>query len=265
MPHVERAERRIHWRAEGEGPTLVLVPGLGSGAKLFGTLPRRFARHGFRCVTMDPVGVPPSDPLQGEFSFEAAAQDLLAVARAAAEGGPFALVGTSLGGKVSLQAAATQPEELSHLVVLASAAHTSDRARRVYAYFRALAEHLPGELLADATAPFLFGRTFHAERPGVVDSIVRATRPDAASMRFMAAQARALGEFDGEALARAVRAPSLCLAGSEDTLTDPADVEATAGWIPGAQYALIEGAGHSLLLESGTVFDRVEAFCRVGH
>ena len=49
-------------------PPVVLIPGIGAGARLFGTLPRRFARHGFPCITFDPVGVAPSSPHPGAAS-----------------------------------------------------------------------------------------------------------------------------------------------------------------------------------------------------
>ena len=65
-----RNGRRIHYDvapAEGSGSEataiatpVVLIPGLGGGARMFGTLPRRFARRGFPCITFDPVGVAPS-------------------------------------------------------------------------------------------------------------------------------------------------------------------------------------------------------------
>jgi pimeloyl-ACP methyl ester carboxylesterase len=66
VPTLDRGERRIHHSKDGDGPGVVLVPGLGSGARLFGTLPRRFARHGFTCAAVDPVGLPPSSPLPGD-------------------------------------------------------------------------------------------------------------------------------------------------------------------------------------------------------
>ncbi|MFN6196783.1 MAG: alpha/beta fold hydrolase, partial [Planctomycetota bacterium] len=105
MPTVDRAGRTLHFTREGDGPGVVLVPGLGSGARLFGTLPRRFARAGFTCAAVDPVGLPPSAPLpDGVFDFVAAARDVLAVAAELPP--PVALVGTSLGGTVALVAAA---------------------------------------------------------------------------------------------------------------------------------------------------------------
>lgn len=263
MPTVERHGRSIHYSCTGSGPGVVLVPGLGSGAKLFGTLPRRFARAGFTCAAVDPVGLPPSSLLAGPFDFAAAAADLLAVA--AALPAPVALVGTSLGGKVALQAAASaDPGTIHRLVLLCSTATVTPRSLAVYRYFELLASEVDGRLLGALTAPFLFGDTFHRERPAVVADIIRATRPSATARAFMLAQARALPGYDGEGFARCCRVPSLCLAGAEDALALPADVAHTAALLPEGSYQMIEGAGHSLLLESATAFDEVVAFLRDG-
>jgi 3-oxoadipate enol-lactonase/4-carboxymuconolactone decarboxylase len=255
MPFASRGARSIHYSIAGSGAPLVLVPGLGSGARLFGTLPRRFARAGFRCATFDPVGFAPSSEHAGDYDFEQAARDLLAVLDAAG----FArcrLAGTSLGGKVALAATALAPERVDSLVLLASAARVTPRARRVHRFFEIAAEHLPPAEFAETVAPFLFGSTFQRRHAGVVDDIVRALRPDARTRAIMRAQARALQAFDGEPLARAVRCPTLCLAGTEDTLTLAEEVEATAALIPGATYRAI-AAGHSLLLESNDAFTAV--------
>jgi pimeloyl-ACP methyl ester carboxylesterase len=259
MPTVERAGRSIHFTRDGDGPGVVLVPGLGSGARLFGTLPRRFARAGFTCAAVDPVGLPPSGPLpDGSYDLVQAALDVLAVA--AGLPAPAALVGTSLGGKVALLAAAHG--HAGPLVMLGSAALPTARSRRVNRWFELVATEVDGRWLGDLTAPFLFGATFHAERPGVVDDIVRATKPSPESRVFMASQARALQTFDGTAACAAVRVPALCVAGAEDTLTLPAEVAATAAAIPGARHEVVDGAGHSLLLESAAAFDLVVAFLR---
>lgn len=263
MPTVERAGRTIHHTREGEGPGVVLLPGLGSGSKLFGTLPRRFARAGFSCAAVDPVGLPPSSPLpDGVFSFAEAARDALAVA--ATLPAPVALVGTSLGGKVALQAAASGPAGAARLVMLGSSALATPRSRRVYRWFELLCTAIDGRWLGELTAPFLFGETFQNDRPGVVDDIVRSTRPTPASRAFMQAQARALQDFDGGPLCARVAWPTLCLAGAEDVLTLPREVEATAAAIPGARHHCLPGAGHSLLLESAAAFEHVVAFLRGG-
>jgi len=261
MPTVERSGRVIHFTRDGDGPGVVLVPGLGSGARLFGTLPRRFARAGFTCAAVDPVGWAPSGPLPGNvFDFVQAAHDVLAVA--AELPGPVALVGTSLGGKTALVAAATGSTAASKLVMLCSSALRTGRSLRIHRWFELLCTQVDGALLGDLTAPFLFGATFLDTRPSVVDDIVRSTRPSDEGRAFMRAQCHALQSFDGERLCAQVQWPTLCLSGAEDVLALPGDVAATAARIAGAQYECIAGAGHSLLLESAQAFDRVVAFLR---
>jgi pimeloyl-ACP methyl ester carboxylesterase len=76
----------------------------------------------------------------------------------------------------------------------------------------------------------------------------------------MRAQARALQQFDGEADARSCRVRTLCLAGAEDTLTEPTDVDATSQLIAGSRYRCMPDAGHSLLLETAAALDEVAAF-----
>ena len=263
MPFVTRGSRTIHHSREGEGPGVVLLPGLGSGARLFGTLPRRFARHGFTCAAIDPVGLPPSSPLpDGTFSFVEAARDALAVAATLPR--PVTLVGTSLGGKVALTAAAEPAAAIDRLVLLCSSALQTERSKRVYRWFEILCTEVDGRLLGDLTAPFLFGATFLASKPSVVDDIVRSTKPSDESRVFMRTQARALEAFDGASLCERITVPTLCLAGAEDTLTLPAEVEATAARIRGASHECLANAGHSLLLESALAFDRVVAFARDG-
>ncbi|MCR9243822.1 MAG: alpha/beta hydrolase [bacterium] len=261
MPNLTRASRSIHYSRDGDGPGIVLVPGLGSGARLFGTLPRRFVRAGFTCCAIDPVGLDPSGPLPGGiYDFQQAALDVLAVAAELPQ--PVTLVGTSLGGKVALQAAATHSEHASRLVMLCSAAPQTPRSQRIYRWFERLCTDVPGDLLGDLTAPFLFGETFLNNKPDVVDNIVRSTKPSPESRAFMRAQVRALLAFDGAGLADQVQWPTLCLAGAEDHLTLPAEVEATATLISNAQFECIASAGHSLLLESAAAFDRVIEFVR---
>ncbi|MGE3173093.1 MAG: alpha/beta fold hydrolase [Planctomycetota bacterium] len=261
MPFALRDGRRIHYTVEGDGPGVVLVPGLGSGARLFGTLPRRFARAGFTCAAVDPIGLEPSDPLPGDaFDFDAAAADVRAVV--AALPAPRALVGTSLGGKVALRACAQDATAADRLVLLCSSAVVTARARRVYRMFELLCTEACGRWLGDLTAPFLFGATFLEQRAGVVDDIVRSMRPTAASREFMRRQAVALQSFSGRDDARACAVDALCLAGAEDTLTLPAEVEATAALMPRATCRTIAAAGHSLLLESAAAYDQVVAFLR---
>jgi 3-oxoadipate enol-lactonase/4-carboxymuconolactone decarboxylase len=257
---AERDGRKIAWSSLGGGQALLLVPGLGAGSRLFGTLPRRFARAGFRCLTYDPAGIAPSSPPAGPWSFTAAADDLIAVLDAAGADRAV-LVGTSLGGKVALAAAHARPERVPGLALLASSAIVTPRARRIYRFFELIARRLDAEEIGEATAPFLFGSAFHEQRPELVADIVRSMRPDAATRALMIEQAQALAGYDA-AMAGGIRCPTLVVGGSLDTLTTLDELRATAAAIPGARLRVIENAGHSLLLESAETFDAVVELAR---
>jgi len=175
---------------------------------------------------------------------------------------PVTLIGTSLGGKVALTAAAAGNGAAHRLVLLCSSALQTARSRRIYRWFELLCTEVDGRFFGDLTAPFLFGDTFHEQRKGVVDDIVRSTKPSPESRLFMRAQCLALQEFDGADLCADITWPTLCLAGAEDSLTLPSEVAATAARIAGAQHECLPNAGHSLLLESAQAFERVVAFLR---
>ncbi len=259
MPTASRGDRLIHYADLGEGTPVMLIPGLGAGARLFGTLPRQFERAGFRCVTPDPVGVAPSTPHLGDYDLDEAARDLWAVADDLGMD-RLSMVGTSMGGKIALCAATIAPERVNRLVLLASSAVRTERSRRVNRVFEIVAQRLEQPELAEVLATFLFGYSFHHERPETVDSIVHSMKFDTLTRELMIAQSKALHTFDGADRAENLACPCLCLAGGEDTLCDSAAVQATAALMPHGQYEEIAGAGHSLLLESGSVFDRITGF-----
>ncbi|GAB4145275.1 MAG: hypothetical protein Fur0037_13160 [Planctomycetota bacterium] len=262
MPQVFRGGRSIHFTATGSGPSVLLVPGLGAGARLFGTLPRRFAREGFTCAALDPVGLPPSGPPRPTLDLWESALDVRAAAEALPP--PVFLVGTSLGGKIALAATGGDPGPIARVVLLASSAVATQRSLSVYRFFERIASEADPASIPDLLAPFLFGHSFHERHPGAVEDILRAMTFDEPVRSLMRSQARALCRFRVEDLARACPVETLCLAGSEDSLTMASEVERTAALLPRGRYELVEGAGHSLLLEHAGVFDRVLSFLREG-
>jgi 3-oxoadipate enol-lactonase len=259
LPQVDGDARSIHYEVTGDGPAVLLVPGIGAGAQLFGTLPRRFDRAGFRCLTVDPVGVAPSSKLSAPYDFDEAARDLLAILDDA-DVATCHLVGTSLGAKVALHLAHQQPSRISALVMLGSAAIPSPRGRLINRFYEVLANNLGPAEFAEAIAPFLLGPEFHRRRPQVVKDIIRSTRLDRHRLDLVAAQALALQSWDGTQLAEEIGCPCLCIAGGADSLTTVDEVSATADLMPNARMLLIPESGHSLLLESGQVFDAIVTF-----
>ena len=261
MKVVQRGARRIAWDRYGDGPPLMLIPGIGAGAAQFGTLPRRFARAGHTCVVVNPVGIPPSSPHEGEYDFEVAGADLLAVIDAVGLG-PCALVAVSMGGKPAAPAAVAAPEHVQRVVMVGSSLVITPRGAAIQRFFETAAAHLEGPQFAQILAPYLFGRSFAARRPDLLEDIIRTIRPDAATRALMVAQARAARSYDPAEHLPKLRCPLLCVAGGEDTIAPAVDVRATAAMAPDGRVVDIPDAGHSILLESNQAFEEIVRFLR---
>jgi 3-oxoadipate enol-lactonase len=119
MPYAQIGDITLYYEVHGEGPPVVLVPGLGADTRLFANVvPLLATRH--QVVVVDPRGGGRSDKPTGGYSIEQMADDVaglfgaLGVLRAD-------VVGYSMGGKIALQLAAGHPELVSRLVLAATA------------------------------------------------------------------------------------------------------------------------------------------------
>jgi 3-oxoadipate enol-lactonase len=106
---------------------------------------------------------------------------------------------------------------------------------------------------ADAFLPKLLGATTQRERPEVaarVRAIIEGNPPQGIANAALGLGAR----DDSTPTLAALRVPTLVLVGEEDTLTPPSESEAMARAIPGADLAVIPGAGHLANLENPAAY-----------
>ncbi|MFI7706026.1 alpha/beta fold hydrolase [Nonomuraea sp. NPDC049480] len=113
--------RRIHvWlEGDGDGPTVVVAPGIGSTCLEWTAIQRQLVpRH--RVLLYDRGGLGWSDWVPGQRSAPKLADELHAVLEAAAVPGPYVLVGHSLGGSIIRLYAARHPERVAGLILIES-------------------------------------------------------------------------------------------------------------------------------------------------
>jgi 3-oxoadipate enol-lactonase len=67
----------------------------------------------------------------------------------------------------------------------------------------------------------------------------------------------ALRDWDARGTLGSVQAPTLAIAGTGDPSTPPAELEAIAAEIPGAQLHIIEGVRHFVNVERADAFDEL--------
>lgn len=159
----------------------------------------------------------------------------------------FHLAGFSFGGYVALAMMAQAPERIGGLGLICSGPQ-ADTAQQAEARRQAI-----GVAANGGHARMVASQTALAFHPGSLDNQAlmqrRAAMVDAyGAERFIAHQEASIARPDRRALLDG-RVPTLFVAGSHDRLFSPEPMGELAHRVPGAEFHVVDGAGHLLPLE----------------
>lgn len=238
----------IWWRAEGLGPPLLLIQGLGYSSDMWYRLVPELAMHA-RVLIFDNRGIGRSmGPVHG-LTIEQMGADAAAVIRAAGEESAH-VFGVSLGGIVAQELALSDPRIVRHLVL--GCTHTADEhvvlAGQDVLEMLVSRSELPVEAAARASVPFVYAPTT-SQRAIEDDLRVRLEHPPSRS----AYEAQLMAAFDYRGTfdrLPEISAPTLVVHGSEDLLVPPANATVLAARIPGARLEFLPAAGHLFFTEA---------------
>jgi pimeloyl-ACP methyl ester carboxylesterase len=243
---LERPQGRIAYTDEGDGPLVVLVPGMGDLRSTYAGLGAHLRRAGHRVVTIDVRGHGDSDTTFTETGDSATADDLAALLDALHE--PAVLLGNSFGGSAAVIAAARRPDAVAGLVLISpflreTASPTAMRLNRLL--YRALFARPWGVHVWAAYYARVLNRGRAPEHLAehvaeIRDSLARPGR--LAAFRRLAVR---LDHREVEPHLDAVRAPVLVVVGDRDPdYRDPAGALAWMGQRIGARTLLVPDAAH---------------------
>lgn len=248
MAWLERPDGcRLYFEAHGPaaGTPLLLLEGLG------GDIPgwRRNIPHlaaSRRVVALDSRGNGRSDKPGGRVSMSVFVEDAIGLLDHL-EARQGDLYGQSFGGMVAIEAALTHPERVHSLILACThAGHSrmvSGRAR----------------LKVPKDKPYLalYSPTFAREHPDHVaeDLLVGSQNPQPVTAGRR--QWEAIQGWDAWDRLSRIGCPTLVVHGSEDLMVDVENGKMLAKEIPGAELALIEGAGHVYHSEQPDLADRI--------
>jgi esterase len=248
----------LHATEAGQGDSVVLLHGLFGSARNFGAVQQQLARR-CRVIALD-LRNHGASPHDGDMGYTAMAADVLqTLDRLAAL--PATLLGHSMGGKVAMQAALTQPDAVARLIV-------ADIAPVAYPpHHRAIAE-------AMASLPLSPGMT-RAQASGALSEAV----PDAAMRAFLlqnlelgAAPAWRIGLTEIIAALPVIEGwqtpadahyggSTLFMAGAASDYIRAEHRPAIRALFPNARFVTLKNAGHWLHAENPSGFVAVvEAF-----
>lgn len=235
----------------GEGlPTVCFSHGLLWSARMFA--PQIEALRGrYRCVAWDHRGQGRSAVPPGRIvTIEQVYADAVALIERLGVG-PVHFVGLSMGGFVGMRLGARRPDLVRSLALLETAADPEPRNHLPRYRLLALAARLFGvnRPLADRVLRIMVARS-------VLEDPALAERVDALRAQLMENGPSVVKAVNGvleregvEQEVRRIRCPALVVRGTEDAAIALHRARALAEAIPGAEWAEVEGAGHTSTLE----------------
>ncbi len=262
----------IEYGAAGEGVPVVCLHGIGGGIESFagqmgGAAPRPSAsprviseekkpRSGYRVMAWNMPGYGASESVIWPPSFQSLSEALGRFIEVL-DCGPVHLVGQSIGGMVALEHGLRRPEQVRSLALIGTTPAFGGRDDTFReAFLRARLAPLEAgqsmEEMADAAAPGLVG-------PGADAEVIAAV---AAPMRTVSEATwrgilECLVTFDRRADLEGLALPCCLIAGGFDRNAPARTMQKMAGRIPGAEFHLIEMAGHMINQEAPGEVNRI--------
>ncbi|QNG17498.1 alpha/beta fold hydrolase [Rhodococcus triatomae] len=238
------SDRGVAVRIAGSGDPVVLLHGIGGSARSCRALADTLASNGYRTFRWDAPGYGDSaDPAGNDFlDHSVVVEELLGELGL----GGVHLFGTSWGGVIATALALRRPE-LVRSIVLADSTRGSgvneQRAHGMRARVDELATLGP-EAFAAERAPRLVS-------PRCEAAVAQAVTADMARVRVPGYRAAAeyMAGTDHGPMLHELTVPTLVLVGEHDTVTGVDESRLLADAIPGAEFAVITGAGHAAASE----------------
>jgi len=256
--YVDLGDVRLWVEERGEGPPLLLIPGLGAGTWLWDAWRDALAAS-FRLVMPELRGSGRSEKPDERYTVAGFAQDTIGVLDALGIDRAHVL-GVSMGGYVAQVLSATRPDRVDRLVLAATAVGGQNQigpsgdvlARTIRPRGRSRRERL------EDTYALGFSDAFRAAHPDRLDAVtawrLEHPQPEAAYFR----QLLAGNAYDGAEVTPRISAPTLVCVGEDDAIVPPENGDALVALLPDARVERFPGR-HLFVIESADAFRRAVA------
>ncbi|MFI0711591.1 alpha/beta fold hydrolase [Streptomyces inhibens] len=237
--------------------TVVLLHALFLDSSMWQSQRRALERLGHRVLAFDQRGFG-GTPLGTDVPALDAVADDLAAALDAGGHDRVVLVGSSMGGYVAMRFLQRHPHRVCGLALSATraSADSSEEVARREGFARMMEDERGRDGLLAQTMPLLLGATTRAERPELLERLLRdvAQGPPAAVAWAQRAIAARPDSFD---VLGATTVPAVVVAGEEDELVPLEEARRMAAALPQGRLVTVAGAGHLQPLEAPEVFTGV--------
>jgi pimeloyl-ACP methyl ester carboxylesterase len=235
----------------GTGEPVVMVTGTGASGRMWRTYQVPALRKaGYRVVTVDNRGIPPTDAGTDGFTLDDMAADVAGLIEHLGIA-PCRVVGFSLGAFIVQELLLARPELVRQAVLMATRGRTDALSAAIAAAELELCDSgvkMPPAYAATMTALQSLSRETLNDETAIADwlAILELSAPDPTAIR---GQIGLQAIPDRRAAYRKIACPCLVIAFEDDLLARPRLCREVADSIPGATYQEIAQCGHYGYLE----------------
>jgi aminoacrylate hydrolase len=242
MPKIDIGDAEIYYEEHGEGPPLMLVPGLGGGGSFWEKQVPALARH-FRVIIHDHRGAGQSTHSLIRYSVDQMAADTIKLMDGLDIGAAH-YVGHSTGGAMGQTIAQDHPDRLLSLVLSATWAGKDAYFRRCFEMRKEVLEKLGLESYSRASMLVLMPAWWTAENDERITEQSKTLAVNNPPVEVMISRIEAIMEFDRRAGLSDIRAPTLVIAARDDNVTPIHLSDELARSIAGAEQVTLERGSH---------------------
>ena len=247
MPYLQRDHVSLYWESLGKGEPIAFLNGVLMTVDSW-KLQTREISQSFRCVMHDFRGQLRSAKPEKPWTLEDHSHDLKALLDHLGIDRCH-IVGTSYGGEVGMIFAATWPERVRSLTVIASVSELGPDTERTVLDWQRAALEAPVSLYR-TMLPTTFSQEFAAENPSLIEQAEdRLKSCEADFFKTFSGLIDAFCALDITPILSEISCPTLVIAGEKDVLKPPRYSRIIADGIKDSELLVIPGAGHAVVLE----------------
>ena len=254
MPMVKLNSVNINYRLEGDwAETIVLINGLADDLETWTEQVPDFLSAGYRVLRFDNRGIGKSDRPKGPYTTAQMAGDAKALVDHLGIK-DFHLVGVSMGGMISQEYALHYGGDLRSLSLCCTYAAPGPFCLRMFALWADMAVMMGVPAVMRDVTLWAFTQDFFEQRETTLKEFEAAMATLDHSLEAYLAQLHAIQVHDTTARLKAIKAPTMVLAGETDILIPTGLSKRLKDGIPSAEWEVSKG-GHAFLWEHPKPFN----------
>ncbi|WP_119273508.1 alpha/beta fold hydrolase [Taklimakanibacter deserti] len=252
--HVAKDGCRIHYEAEGSGPPVMLMPGLGGDGRFWNGVVALLTDR-YRVITLDHRGAGRSDRPEGEYRISVISEDIVGILDQEKIERAH-LVGHSTGGAIVQSLALDAPDRSLSCTISGSWARPDARMRMLFGVRSSLLRE--GMVAEYQTLTHVLGYTpeWIAAHGESLEAAVASAAERLTPLPVMEARIRMLLDFDRFAELGKIKVPVLVIAAEDDLMIPMQHSVEIAEAIEGARLVRVQG-GHFYPATKPDIFARL--------